>query len=90
MVKEKRSYGNLGTVLYRMQQKGHLDGSPFTGTILGIGYICQTTNHMKKLLKELREQIKKDYDSKCRKFEPFCMTCMAYMALEILESLYET
>lgn len=41
-----------------------------------------------KWLEQLRPRIGRDFGPKCKDFEYACAACMAWMALEILESLY--
>lgn len=43
---------------------------------------------MKKILKDLRKHIRKDFGKKCPDFHWGCTVCSVHMALEILEDMY--
>lgn len=40
------------------------------------------------MLNNLRKSIKKDFGSKCKIYEPLCIVCRIYYALEEIEGLY--
>ena len=44
----------------------------------------------KKSTVSLRNKITNDFGKKCKEFNWFCANCSAHMAVDILESLYDT